>query len=88
MRFTFSAIMFGLVQDGFEGTTGRSVAEVMELSAAQCVSRAGVFAVGPRHFLRMQERFLCVGFGGSLGLTIASMGWRCIDRLGTWRIPL
>ena len=50
MRLTFATIMFGIVQDGFGGTTGRRVAEVVELSLAKGVSRAGMLAVGASAF--------------------------------------
>ena len=38
------------MQNDFDGTTGRRIAEVVELSMAKCVSSAGGLAVGAAAF--------------------------------------
>ena len=58
MCFTFATIMFGIVQNSFGGTTGRRIAEVVELSLAKCVASAGVLAVGASAFFADAGTFL------------------------------
>jgi hypothetical protein len=42
--------MFGIVQNDFDGTTGRRIAEVVKLSFAKSVSSAWMLAVGTSAF--------------------------------------
>ena len=50
MCLAFATIMLGVVQYDFDRTTGRRIAEVVELSTAKGVPSAGVIAVGTPAF--------------------------------------
>jgi len=51
MVVTFAAVMFGIVQHDFDGTTGDGIAEVMELPFSQGVPGAEAVALGTPAFL-------------------------------------
>jgi len=46
MGLTFATVMLRVVQNGFDGTTGRRIAEIVKLAVAKCMSSAWVLAVG------------------------------------------
>ena len=46
MGLAFATVMLRVVQNGFDGTTGRRIAEIVKLAVAKCMSSAWVLAVG------------------------------------------
>ena len=66
--FALATIMFGIVQNGFDGTTGRRISKVMELSVAKCVSSAGVIAVRAPAFFAGTGTLFVRRFGQVCGI--------------------